>query len=179
MSNPKFTKTYKLVTFLEKLEESDWFKEIIDFLNASYVQYALTVNPTIYTSRLYKDRDLKLADAEGIDCLPTAIIFAELERTGPGMKFSEHYGIAISLIIDEESCITYPFPKILPLSGEDSMQLSELMNLCTNLQEKVLDLEKAKTAQAKEIASLKKRVNQLEKRRKLRTPGLKRLRKVV
>ncbi|GJV16610.1 hypothetical protein Tco_1361933 [Tanacetum coccineum] len=65
-----------------------------------------------------------------------------------------------------------------PQSGEDSMQLSELMNLCTSLQEKVLDLEKAKTAQAKEIVSLKKRVNQLEKRRKLRTPGLKRLRKV-
>ncbi|GKD76055.1 hypothetical protein Tco_1334337 [Tanacetum coccineum] len=64
-----------------------------------------------------------------------------------------------------------------PQSGEDSMQLSELMNLCTSLQEKVLDLEKAKTAQAKEIASLKKRVKKLEKIRKLRTPGLKRLRK--
>ncbi|GKF67416.1 hypothetical protein Tco_0197095 [Tanacetum coccineum] len=63
-------------------------------------------------------------------------------------------------------------------SGEDSMQLSELMNLCTSLQKKVLDLEKAKTAQAKEIASLKKRVKQLEKRRKLRTSGLKRLRKI-
>ncbi|GJX55023.1 putative ribonuclease H-like domain-containing protein [Tanacetum coccineum] len=63
-------------------------------------------------------------------------------------------------------------------SGEDSMQLFELMNLCTSLQEKVLDLEKAKTAQAKEIASLKNRVKQLEKRRKLRTPGLKRLMKV-
>ncbi|GKF72213.1 hypothetical protein Tco_0208327, partial [Tanacetum coccineum] len=51
------------------------------------------------------------------------------------------------------------------------------MNLCTSLQEKVLDLEKAKTAQVKDIASLKKRVKQLEKRRKLRTPGLKKLRK--
>ncbi|GKF92485.1 hypothetical protein Tco_0279204, partial [Tanacetum coccineum] len=40
-------------------------------------------------------------------------------------------------------------------------------------------MEKAKTAQAKEIASsLKKRVKQLEKRRKLKTPGLKRLRKI-
>ncbi|GKC25458.1 hypothetical protein Tco_1027608, partial [Tanacetum coccineum] len=38
--------------------------------------------------------------------------------------------------------------------------------------------EKAKTAQAKEIASLKKRVKQLEKRKKSRTSGLKRLRKV-
>ncbi|GJV97026.1 hypothetical protein Tco_1548603 [Tanacetum coccineum] len=65
-----------------------------------------------------------------------------------------------------------------PQSGEDSMQLSELMNLCTSLQEKVLDLEKAKTAQAKEITSLKKRVKQLEKRRKSRPSGLRRLRKV-
>ncbi|GKB60142.1 hypothetical protein Tco_0916328, partial [Tanacetum coccineum] len=44
--------------------------------------------------------------------------------------------------------------------------------------EKVLDLEKAKTTQAKEITSLKKRVKQLEKRRKSRTSGLRRLRKV-
>ncbi|GKA72101.1 hypothetical protein Tco_0778317 [Tanacetum coccineum] len=47
------------------------------------------------------------------------------------------------------------------------------MNLCTKLQKQVLDLEEAKTAQAKEIASLKKRVKQLEKRRKSRTSGLK------
>ncbi|GKE09458.1 hypothetical protein Tco_1413009 [Tanacetum coccineum] len=44
-----------------------------------------------------------------------------------------------------------------PQNGEDNMQLSELMNLCTSLQEKVLNLEKAKTAQAKEISNLKKR----------------------
>ncbi|GKA79531.1 putative ribonuclease H-like domain-containing protein [Tanacetum coccineum] len=31
-------------------EESDGFAEIIDFLKASFVHYALTVNPTIYTS---------------------------------------------------------------------------------------------------------------------------------
>ncbi|GJR58686.1 hypothetical protein Tco_1500848 [Tanacetum coccineum] len=42
----------------------------------------------------------------------------------------------------------------------------------------VLDLEKAKTTQAKEITSLKKRVKQLEKIRKSRTSGLRRLRKV-
>ncbi|GJU99773.1 hypothetical protein Tco_1329044 [Tanacetum coccineum] len=51
------------------------------------------------------------------------------------------------------------------------------MSLCTNLQEKVLDLEKAKTTQAKEINRLKKRFKQLEKRRKSRTSGLRRLRK--
>ncbi|GJS07940.1 hypothetical protein Tco_0364736 [Tanacetum coccineum] len=45
-----------------------------------------------------------------------------------------------------------------PQSGEDRLQLTELMSLCTSIQEKVLDLEKAKNAQAKEIASLKKSV---------------------
>ncbi|GJY88797.1 hypothetical protein Tco_0503425 [Tanacetum coccineum] len=66
----------------------------------------------------------------------------------------------------------------LPPSGEDRMQLTELMILCTNLQKQVLDLEKAKDAQAKEIASLKKRVQKLEKRKKSRATSLKRLRKV-
>ncbi|GJZ74100.1 hypothetical protein Tco_0638246 [Tanacetum coccineum] len=58
------------------------------------------------------------------------------------------------------------------------MQLSELMLLCTNLQKQVLDLEKAKDAQAKEILDLKKRVQKLERKKKSRTTGLKTLRKV-
>ncbi|GJX32107.1 putative ribonuclease H-like domain-containing protein [Tanacetum coccineum] len=43
-------------------------------------------------------------------------------------------------------------------SGENSMQLTDLMVFCTKLQTQVLDLEKAKDAQAKEIAALKKRI---------------------
>ncbi|GJZ81781.1 hypothetical protein Tco_0646775 [Tanacetum coccineum] len=50
MSNLKFAETHNLVAFLEKPEESDGFKRIIDFLNANSIRYALTVNPTIYTS---------------------------------------------------------------------------------------------------------------------------------
>ncbi|GJY60719.1 hypothetical protein Tco_0461376 [Tanacetum coccineum] len=64
------------------------------------------------------------------------------------------------------------------LSGEDSLRLIELIDLCTNLQKKVLDLEKTKTAQDSEIASLKNKVKKLERRNKSRTPGLKRLSKV-
>ncbi|GKB20462.1 hypothetical protein Tco_0854385 [Tanacetum coccineum] len=63
-------------------------------------------------------------------------------------------------------------------SGEDSMQLNNLMVLCTKLQAQVLDLEKAKSDQAIEIANLKKRVEKLEKRRQFRTTNLKRLKKV-
>ncbi|GKF06315.1 hypothetical protein Tco_0036983, partial [Tanacetum coccineum] len=52
------------------------------------------------------------------------------------------------------------------------------MELCTNLQNRVLDLEKIKTTQANEIASLKRRVKKLEQKKRSRTHGLKRLRKV-
>ncbi|GJZ18821.1 putative ribonuclease H-like domain-containing protein [Tanacetum coccineum] len=60
------------------------------------------------------------------------------------------------------------------LSGEDRLKLNELMELCTNLSQKVLDLENTKTSQATEIAKLKERVKKLERRNKSRTPGLKR-----
>ncbi|GJT22488.1 hypothetical protein Tco_0892425 [Tanacetum coccineum] len=50
MSNLKFADTYNMVAFLEKPAESDGFEEIVDFLNAQPIRYALTINPTIYTS---------------------------------------------------------------------------------------------------------------------------------
>ncbi|GKC19270.1 hypothetical protein Tco_1021420, partial [Tanacetum coccineum] len=64
------------------------------------------------------------------------------------------------------------------LSGEDRLKLNELMELCTNLSQRVIDLKNTKTSQAAKIAKLKERVKKLEKRNKSRTPGLKRLRKV-
>ncbi|GJW68465.1 hypothetical protein Tco_0122889 [Tanacetum coccineum] len=63
-------------------------------------------------------------------------------------------------------------------SGQDSLKLNELMELCTNLQQRVIDLETTKTTQANEIASLKRRVKKLERRNKSRTHGLKRMYKV-
>nr|GEW54662.1 hypothetical protein [Tanacetum cinerariifolium] len=63
-------------------------------------------------------------------------------------------------------------------SGKDRMQLTELMNLCTNLQKLALNLEKSKTAQAKEIVDLKNRVKKLERKKKSRNLGLKLLWKV-
>nr|GEX73277.1 hypothetical protein [Tanacetum cinerariifolium] len=65
-----------------------------------------------------------------------------------------------------------------PRSGKDSLKLNELMELYTKLQQRVLDLETIKTTQALEIDSLKRRVNKLERRRRSRTYGLKRLYKI-
>ncbi|GJX32163.1 hypothetical protein Tco_0242018 [Tanacetum coccineum] len=63
-------------------------------------------------------------------------------------------------------------------SGEDRLKLKELMELCTNLQNRVIDLEKTKTSQAQEITSLKRRVKRLKKKGGSKTHRLKRLYKV-
>ncbi|GJZ28259.1 hypothetical protein Tco_0572906 [Tanacetum coccineum] len=322
-----FAKTHNVVAFLEKPAESDGYTEIIDFLKASSVSYALTVNPIIYTSCIQQfwataqvkmvngvcqlqalidkkkviiteasiRNDLHLDDAEGTDCLPNTTNFEELAKMGyekpsqkltfykaffsPQWKFMIHTitqslsakstawnefsntmasliiclatnrkfnlskyifdamvkhldgGVKFLLkvtplfdsilvqateevgedlipptdstqipIIDQPSTSSQPkkkqksrrkqrkeaetahakteeeehfyTPSNDPLpSCEDSMQLNELMDLCTQLKQQVLDLEKAKSNQAIEIASLKKRVDKLEKRRQRMHPN--------
>ncbi|GKC60670.1 hypothetical protein Tco_1088268 [Tanacetum coccineum] len=50
MTTLKFVDTHNMVMFLSKPAESEGLKQIVDFLNAHIIKYALTVNPTIYTS---------------------------------------------------------------------------------------------------------------------------------
>nr|GEY51605.1 hypothetical protein [Tanacetum cinerariifolium] len=56
-------------------------------------------------------------------------------------------------------------------SDEGSMTLKELIDFCTTLLQKVLDLENVKSVQAKEIASFKKKVTKLEQRQSSRFSG--------
>ncbi|GKC19337.1 hypothetical protein Tco_1021487 [Tanacetum coccineum] len=122
---PKFAETHNVVTFLENPEESDGFAEIIDFLKASSVSYALTVNSVIYTS-----------------CIEQFWATAKCEI----------------LHLDETNTST-------------NTHLSPIL-------QKVLDLQKAKDTQSKEITTLRKRIQRLERRKKSRPTGLKRLKKV-
>ncbi|GJR49982.1 hypothetical protein Tco_1400503 [Tanacetum coccineum] len=50
MTTLKFANTHNMVAFLVKPAESEGFEQIVDFLNAHTIKYALTINPTIYTS---------------------------------------------------------------------------------------------------------------------------------
>ncbi|GJU75471.1 retrotransposon protein, putative, unclassified [Tanacetum coccineum] len=322
MAALKFTETHNLVAFLEKPKESDGFAQIVDFLNAHPINYALSVNPTIYTSCIKQfwatakaksvngevqlqalvdgkkviiteasvRRDLQLSDENGTKCLPNATIFAELERMGehkplrgwgfyiynvskgcakcswnkPVNGMSKHKEIyvtsshtknvfanmkrqgkdfsdrdtplfqtmmvqaqeegegsimptvpqhtptinqpsssqpqrkqklkkskkqnskvpqpsdSIEAIADEapnDENVTIHYNDSL-LSGEDKLKLNELMEFCTNLSQRVLDLENTKTSQAAEIIELNERVKKLERRNKSKTSRLKRLRKV-
>nr|GEU46800.1 ribonuclease H-like domain-containing protein [Tanacetum cinerariifolium] len=46
----EFCDKHNMVAYLEKSEGSEGFHQIIDFLSASHIKYALTKNPTIYAS---------------------------------------------------------------------------------------------------------------------------------
>nr|GEV42314.1 xylulose kinase-1 [Tanacetum cinerariifolium] len=45
-----FADTHNIIAYLTKTDASDGFEQILDFLNASVIKYALTVNPIIYAS---------------------------------------------------------------------------------------------------------------------------------
>nr|GEW31322.1 hypothetical protein [Tanacetum cinerariifolium] len=60
-------------------------------------------------------------------------------------------------------------------SREDRLQHKELIELCTKFSDRVLDLQTTKTAQAKEIANIKKIVKRLERKKKSISHGLKRI----
>nr|GFD26932.1 xylulose kinase-1 [Tanacetum cinerariifolium] len=49
-----FADTHNMVAFLSKLDTSEGFDQIMDFLNAHSIKYALVVNPTIYVSCIKK-----------------------------------------------------------------------------------------------------------------------------
>ncbi|GJT72842.1 hypothetical protein Tco_1032128 [Tanacetum coccineum] len=217
-------------------EESDGLAEIIDFLKASSVHYALTVNPIIYTSCIEqfwatakvqtvngvrqlqalvdKKRviitessircDLHLEDAGGTDCLPTATIFEELARMGyekPSQKLTFlklsflHSGTSEEVgedsdhptdsnqipIVDQPS--TSSQPKQKQKSKRRQRKEAEVAHDETEHEESVPTpsndpLPSAKDAQAKETADLKKRIQRLERKKKSRTTGLRRLKKV-
>nr|GEX66303.1 putative ribonuclease H-like domain-containing protein [Tanacetum cinerariifolium] len=253
-------------------DASEGFEQIFVFLNASVIQYALTVSPTIYVScikqfwssvSIKKTNDvvclqalidmrkviitedtvrqaLQFDDAKSIDCLPNAEIFAELERMGlvrnvdSSSKFYMYLRF-LQLTIDAQvsnlsshttkytsyaltqkvfanmrrvgkgfsgvdtplfegfTSTPPPSPHQSPISQPSSPPpqqppshdvaismdlLNTLLETCTTLTRKVEALEQDKIAQALEITKLKERVKRLEKNRKLKVSGLKRLKKV-
>ncbi|GJS35042.1 hypothetical protein Tco_0533424 [Tanacetum coccineum] len=171
------------------------FAEIVDFLNASSIRYALIVSPTIYVSyieQFWSTEKIKIVNNE------TQIRAKVDDKTiheERGDSMERAVTIATSLDVDPRRQDTIlgdrpaqtrferlskqsnnpPLSRVNTLvSGEDSMILQELMYLCTKLSERVLALENIKTAQDLEITNLKKRVKNLEKKKKSRTPQLKR-----
>ncbi|GJX49166.1 hypothetical protein Tco_0276011 [Tanacetum coccineum] len=247
MTTLQFADTHNLVAFLSKPAKSEGFEQIVDFLNANPMRYALTINPTIYTSCIEQfwatikaktineevqlqalvdgkkviitestvRRNLHLKDAEaqeemgGGSANPTdphhTPTFTQPSTSQPqkkhkprnprkDTKIPQSSGptdnvadeavneemddsleraatTATSLDVEQDMSNTLQ-------SGEDRLKLEELIEICTKLQQRVLDLENTKTAKGQEITSLKRRVKRLENKNRSKTHGLKRLYKV-
>ncbi|GJY67035.1 hypothetical protein Tco_0469273 [Tanacetum coccineum] len=54
MANLEFCDKHNMVAYLKKPTGSEGFQDIVDFLNDSYIMYALTKNPTIYVFLIEK-----------------------------------------------------------------------------------------------------------------------------
>ncbi|GKE31558.1 hypothetical protein Tco_1450880 [Tanacetum coccineum] len=154
MAALKFASSHNMVAFLDKPTESDGFKQIVDFLNAHLIKYALTVNPTIYTScieQFWTTAKVKTINEE--------VQIQALVDKKKGKEFSSRDTPLFPTMIvqaqeqegeDEiENVESIPIHSNDPLlSGEERQKLNELMELCTNLSQRVLDLENTKTYQA-------------------------------
>nr|GEV27901.1 putative ribonuclease H-like domain-containing protein [Tanacetum cinerariifolium] len=103
---------------------------------------------------------------------------AEQDRGG-GPRYQEAMGDVVAQTWSERVSKISNDPLLegvnTPQRGEDSLKLTELMELCTKLQQRVLDLENTNTVQALDIDSLKRRVKKFERRKRSRTHRLKRL----
>nr|GFA93198.1 hypothetical protein [Tanacetum cinerariifolium] len=115
----------------------------------------------------------------------TKRVFANMKRVATGFSGRKHKSRRKQMKETEvphtklQTKEHIPTPSYDPLpSGEDRMQLYELMEICTTLSDRVLSLEQIKTNQTAKIKKLKRRVKKLEGNKKKRTHEIKRLYKV-
>nr|GEY83674.1 hypothetical protein [Tanacetum cinerariifolium]GEY85895.1 hypothetical protein [Tanacetum cinerariifolium] len=125
-------------------------------------------------------RHLKLVDADGISTLPTTKFFKQLALLGKTMIRIGRMDIRIPQSNVPSSVINEVITKEMhdglgredntSRSGEDSMQLLELMAICTKLSNKVTtlknELTSTKAVYNKALITLTKRVKKLEKKLK-------------
>nr|GFB81399.1 hypothetical protein [Tanacetum cinerariifolium] len=175
MSAPIFAKTHNLIAFLEKPSETDRFEQIVDFLNANQSKVGIGFSK-VFTPFF----DTMMVQAiEDMGDLPTAIqdtpILDAPSSSQPQRKHKlrriekkerKETKVSLTELHTEEHVPTTSNDPLL--SGEDSMPLKELMVLCTNLSNKVLDLEneviEMKSFHKAKIAKLESRVDKLEEK---------------
>ncbi|GJZ86043.1 putative ribonuclease H-like domain-containing protein [Tanacetum coccineum] len=136
MKGSKFVDSHNMVAYLEKSTEHAVFDEIVDFLNASPIRYALTVSPTIYVSyieQFWSTTKIKIVNNE-----------RQIHDKVDGK----------TIVISESS-----MRKDLQFNDEDGSGPRHQDTILADrlAQTRVLALENVKTAQDLEITSLKKR----------------------
>ncbi|GKE94206.1 hypothetical protein Tco_1579061 [Tanacetum coccineum] len=102
MSSPTFAATHNLVAFLDKPTESNGFEQIIDFLNANPIKYALMVNPTVYSSCIKQFwATAKVKTVNGQDQLQALVDTKKVIITEESIRSNLHF-------VDEEGTDCLP-----------------------------------------------------------------------
>ncbi|GKB78687.1 hypothetical protein Tco_0945582 [Tanacetum coccineum] len=100
----KFVASHNMVAFLAKPTEYEGFEQIVDFLNANPIKYALTLQALVDGKKVIITetslrRDLQLEDAEGIECLPNVDIFEQLALIGAKSTAWNEFSITMASAI--------------------------------------------------------------------------------
>nr|GEU46304.1 hypothetical protein [Tanacetum cinerariifolium] len=188
MADLAFAPQHNMGSHLEKTKGNAEFHQIVDFLTSNSIHHALTVSPTIYASNIEQfqntansqtindekqihatvdgktvvitessvRRDLLFTNDNGITCLTNA---QTLDGTGfPHTKGPNFPDLSVDVeVVHKEGVTVWEKVQVVVSGAKKPWE--------------VLDLKKVKTAQAKEIASLKKRVTKLEQRQSSRILG--------
>ncbi|GJW23117.1 hypothetical protein Tco_0033739 [Tanacetum coccineum] len=185
-----------MVACLEKLEGNADFHEIVDFLTASSVQYALTTSvpiPNLADEVFFKEWDDRVVrattTAASLDAAQASGNITKTQSTAlSNDPLSQEIGLGGNTLGSDEERLEQddlmdfvpPTPYDSPLSeghtpgsNEGRPNINELMAICTNLSNRVLALEQSKTAQDFVIRKLKKKVRKLEKKLRAKTSRMK------
>ncbi|GJX30445.1 hypothetical protein Tco_0238524 [Tanacetum coccineum] len=146
MANLDFCDKHNMVAFLKKIEGSDGFHQIVDFLNFTHIKYALTENPTIYVSLIYQFWQTASANTfENGEMEITATIDGRVKTVTEAFirrHLKLEYSDGISTLPNTQIFEQLSLMRVYSLgSDEGSMTLHELMILYTTLSKKVKSLE--------------------------------------
>ncbi|GKD13157.1 hypothetical protein Tco_1197564, partial [Tanacetum coccineum] len=163
-----------------------WSTVVAKIINGEVRLHALVDDKKIIITESTVRRDLQLEDADGVDCLPNSTIFEQLSLMGKDTQVPQSSD-PMENVVDEavykelgDSLVRAATTSSILEAEQDSgggPRCQETMEDNT-ARTRVLDLEKTKTSQHNEIASLRRRVKKLEKKNRSRTHKLKRIYKV-
>ncbi|GKF12704.1 hypothetical protein Tco_0050630, partial [Tanacetum coccineum] len=115
---------------------------------------------------------------DSVERVATTAASLDAEQDSGSPRCQETMGDTIAQTrFERVSTPSYDLPLLgvnTPGSDEERIELKELVDMCTKLSDRVLNLENVKDSQALEIKKLKKRVKKLERKNKSRTPQQKR-----
>nr|GEV19498.1 hypothetical protein [Tanacetum cinerariifolium] len=172
-----FTDTHNMVSYLNKFDASEGFNQIIDFLNGSYIEYALTVNLTIYVSCTKQFwNTVAIKHSKDVTRLQALVDRNKVVVTEAAIREALRLDDAdgVDCLPKEQGTDDNAAEEPDTAALEDN----EALDGCAALTRRVEHLEHDKVAQDIEIIKLKTRVKKLERANKVKALKLRRLRKV-